>query len=74
MNIAPGENPVLDSKREYLNWPFFPFPCLSLFRSPRRRRIFLRRFSVAQDRDGNPRCTVWMRKVALPGCLFLVWR
>ena len=29
--------------------------------------FFLRRFSVAQDRDGNPRCTVWMRKVAFAG-------
>ena len=67
MNIPPGKNPVLDSKRQYLNWPFFAFRAFLYFVLLGGVAFFLRRFSVAQDRDGNPRCTVWMRKVAFAG-------
>ena len=66
-NIVPGQNTVLDSKREYLNWPFFVFRTVLYFVLLGGVAFFLRRFSVAQDRDGNPRCTVWMRKVAFAG-------
>ncbi len=66
-NIAPGQNAVLDSKREYLNWPFFVFRAVLYFVLLGGVAFFLRYFSVAQDRDGNPRCTVWMRKVAFAG-------
>jgi len=67
MNIPVGKNPVLDSKRQYLNWPFFAFRAFLYFVLLGGVAFFLRRFSVAQDRDGNPRCTVWMRKVAFAG-------
>ena len=67
MNIAPGANPVLDSKRQYLNWPFFAFRAFLYFALLGGVAFFLRRFSVRQDRDGNPRCTIWMRKVAFAG-------
>jgi len=67
MNIAPGQNALLDSKRQYLNWPFFLFRAILYFLLLGGVAFFLRRFSVAQDRDGNPRCTVWMRKVAFAG-------
>ncbi|PYK90143.1 MAG: hypothetical protein DME40_08860, partial [Verrucomicrobia bacterium] len=67
MNIAPGQNATLDSKRQYLNWPFFLFRAFLYFVLLGGVAFFLRRFSVAQDRDGNPRCTVWMRKVAFAG-------
>ena len=67
MNIPPGQDPVLDSKRQYLNWPFFLFRAFLYFVLLGGVAFFLRRFSVAQDRDGNPRCTVWMRKVAFAG-------
>ena len=67
MNIPLGKNPVLDSKRQYLNWPFFAFRAFLYFVLLGGVAFFLRRFSVAQDRDGNPRCTVWMRKVAFAG-------
>jgi hypothetical protein len=66
-NIAPGQNAVLDSKRQYLNWPFFVFRAFLYFVLLGGVAFFLRWFSVAQDRDGNPRCTVWMRKVAFAG-------
>src|SRR5882724_11786392 len=55
MNIAPGESPVLDSKRQYLNWPFFAFRALLYFVLLGGVAFFLRRF------------TVWMRKVAFAG-------
>jgi len=67
MNIPPGQNAVLDSKRQYLNWPFFLFRAFLYFILLGGVAFFLRYFSVAQDRDGNPRCTVWMRKVAFAG-------
>jgi hypothetical protein len=66
-NIAPGQNASLDSKRQYLNWPFFVFRAFLYFVLLGGVAFFLRYFSVAQDRDGNPRCTVWMRKVAFAG-------
>jgi hypothetical protein len=67
MNVPPGRDPILDDKRQYLNWPFFAFRCLLYFVLLGGVAFFLRRFSVAQDRDGNPGCTIWMRKVAFAG-------
>jgi len=67
MDIQPGRDSVLDSKRHYLNWPFFLFRAVLYFILLGGVAFFLRLFSVAQDRDGNPRCTVWMRKVAFAG-------
>jgi len=67
MNIPPGRDSALDSKRQYLNWPFFAFRALLYFVLLGGVAFFLRRFSVAQDRDGNPGCTIWMRKVAFAG-------
>jgi hypothetical protein len=67
MNIPPGRDSALDSKRQYLNWPFFAFRSLLYFVLLGGVAFFLRRFSVAQDRDGNPGCTIWMRKVAFAG-------
>ena len=67
MNIPPGRDYALDSKRQYLNWPFFAFRALLYFVLLGGVAFLLRRFSVAQDRDGNPGCTIWMRKVAFAG-------
>jgi len=67
MNIPPGRDTALDSKRQYLNWPFFAFRALLYFVLLGGVAFLLRRFSVAQDRDGNPGCTIRMRKVAFAG-------
>jgi hypothetical protein len=67
MNIPPGKDAVLDSKRQYLNWSFFALRAFLYFILLGAVAFLLRRFSVAQDRDGNPRCTVWMRKIAFAG-------
>ncbi|HEY2103579.1 MAG TPA: hypothetical protein VGH08_10040 [Chthoniobacterales bacterium] len=67
MTIPVGKDPVLDSKRQYLNWPFFAFRALLYFVMLGGVAFFLRRYSVAQDRDGNPRFTILMRKLAFAG-------
>ncbi len=67
MNIPRGQDYTLDSKRQYLNWPFFLFRAALYFVLLGGVAFFLRRFSVAQDRDGNPQFTVRMRQVAFAG-------
>jgi hypothetical protein len=63
-NIPPGHDPVLDSKRAYLNWNFFLVRSLFYFVFFSSVAFLFRRFSVAQDRDGNPAYTLKMRKLA----------
>ena len=64
MDIPPGAEPSLDSKRAYLNWSFFLGRAVFFFGFFILASLFLRRFSVQQDKDGNPRFTIWMRKIA----------
>jgi hypothetical protein len=64
MDIPPGAEPSLDSKRAYLNWGFFLGRAVFFFGFFIVASLFLRRFSVQQDKDGNPRFTIQMRKVA----------
>jgi len=69
MNIAPGHDPILDSKRAYLNWNFFLIRAIFYFLFFIVATLLFRRFSILQDRDGNPGFTLKMRKlgfVALP--------
>ncbi len=67
MNLPLGRDPALDLKRQYLNWPFFLLRAVLYFIMLGGVAFFLRRFSVAQDRDGNPQFTVRMRQVAFIG-------
>ena len=64
MNIPPGHNPVLEAKRGYLNFPFFLIRAAIYFLYFILATQVLRRWSVMQDRDGNPAFTVRLRKVA----------
>ncbi len=64
MNIAPGHDPILDSKRGYLNWNFFLVRSIFYFAFFIVGAFLFRRFSVRQDRDGSPAHTLNMRKVA----------
>jgi hypothetical protein len=69
MNIPVGHEPILDSKRAYLNWHFFVFRSSFYFFFFICATLLFRYFSIAQDRDGNPGFTLKMRKlgfVALP--------
>jgi hypothetical protein len=67
MNVAPGVDPLLDAKRGYLNWQFFLFRAVFFFVALTLVAWTLRRLSVRQDRDGNPRFTLQMRKLAFVG-------
>ena len=64
MNIPPGKEATLDSKRAYLNWNFFVVRAIIFFGFFIIASQLLRRFSVRQDKDGNPQFTIWLRKVA----------
>src|SRR5437868_6904294 len=64
MNIKIGHDPVLDSKRAYLNWHFFLTRSVFYFVFFIGATLLFRRFSIRQDRDGNPACTLNMRRLA----------
>jgi len=64
MNIPPGHEPLLDSKRAYLNWDFFLGRAVLFLGFFAFAALALRRLSVRQDKDGNPRFTIAMRKMA----------
>jgi len=64
MNIVPGKEPNLDSKRAYLNLNFFIFRAAFFLGFFIIASQLLRRFSVRQDKDGNPQFTIRLRKVA----------
>jgi hypothetical protein len=65
LNIPPGEDPVLDTKRAYLNWNFFLARVVVVFTFFIISSQLLRRFSIRQDKDGNPRFTLKMRKLSV---------
>jgi hypothetical protein len=64
MDIPRGQEPLLDSKRAYLNVPFFFARSLFYFGFLIIAAFLFRHFSVRQDRDGNPRYTLANRKLA----------
>ncbi len=63
MTVPVGQDPVLDAKRAYLNWDFFLARALITFLFFIVASQLLRRYSIRQDSDGNPRFTLKMRKV-----------
>jgi hypothetical protein len=64
MDIPRGVEASLDSKRAYLNWNFFFVRAVVFLGFFLWAALALRRLSVRQDKDGNPRFTIGMRKVA----------
>ena len=64
LNIPPGHEPALDSKRGYLRWDFFLIRTLFYFAFFIIAGFFLRRFSINQDKSGSPGFTIAMRKVS----------
>src|SRR5436305_5699188 len=64
MDIPPGVDPSLDTKRAYLNWPFFLARAVIFLGFFLLAALALRRLSAEQDKDGNPRFTISMRKLA----------
>jgi hypothetical protein len=64
MIVPVGEDHVLDTKRGYLNWNFFLVRTIFYFAFFITASLLLRRFSIAQDKNGNPAYTIAMRKVS----------
>src|SRR5437868_6300206 len=64
MDIPPGHEANLDSKRAYLNFHWFFVRTIIFFGFWIVASLLLRRFSARQDKDGNPLFTIWMRKVS----------
>jgi hypothetical protein len=64
MHIPVGHDPILDSKRAYLNWHFFLVRSIFYFAFFISATLLFRRFSIRQDRDGNPAFTLNMRRLA----------
>src|SRR3954468_13744218 len=64
MNIHKGEDPVLDSKRLYLNFNFWVVRAVIYFLFFGFAGWTYRKLSVAQDKDGTPAKTLQMRKLA----------
>ena len=67
MDIPRGVEASLDTKRAYLNWPFFFVRAVVFLGCFLLAALALRRLSVEQDRNGNPRFTIAMRKVSFIG-------
>jgi hypothetical protein len=64
MDIPPGHEAALDSKRAYLNFSWFLTRAIVFFGFWIVASQLLRRFSARQDKDGNPLFTIWMRQVS----------
>jgi hypothetical protein len=64
LTIPLGQNPVLDEKRAYLNLGGFAFRAVFFFAFFIIATQLARRFSVKQDKDGNPAFTLAMRKLS----------
>jgi len=64
MDIPAGVEAALDTKRAYLNWQFFLIRAVVFLGFFLLAALALRRFSVLQDKDGNPRFTIDMRKMS----------
>ena len=67
MDIPRGVEPLLDSKRQYLNIPFYVARAIFFFGYFTFWAFFFRKCSVDQDRDGNPARTLTMRRLAFTG-------
>ena len=64
MNLPIGHDPRLDAKRAYLNVPFFMIRAVAYFTFFSTAAFLFRYFSTKQDRDGNPKHTMTMRRLA----------
>ena len=65
MTIPHGQDHLLDRKRGYLNLDFFTARAVFTFLFFGLAAWRLRRLSIKQDKDGNPRFTLKMRKAAV---------
>ncbi|MEP6809269.1 MAG: hypothetical protein ABI992_03430 [Chthoniobacterales bacterium] len=64
LTIPVGQDPVLESKRAYLNLNFWTIRAIIFFLFFILATYAFRRISISQDKDGNPASTLTMRKLA----------
>ena len=64
MSIPKGTEENLDSKRLYLNLTFFVVRAVFFLGFFIVASQLLKRFSVRQDKNGNPQFTIWLRRVS----------
>lgn len=66
MDIAPGKDTILDGKRGMLNVPFWMTRAALIFFIFWGISHMLRTWSTAQDKDGDPKYTVFTRRLVFP--------
>jgi hypothetical protein len=64
MVIPAGQDHLLDTKRAYLNFPFFLARAVFFFAYFALAAWLFRTISIAQDKDGSPAKTLRMRRLA----------
>ena len=64
LTVPVGQDPVLESKRAYLNLNFWIIRAVIFFGYFSIASYVYRRISVGQDKDGNPASTLKLRKLA----------
>jgi len=67
LTIPAGQDELLDSKRGYLNFPFFVVRAIVFFGYFTVFAFYFRSISIGQDRDGNPAATLRLRRLAFVG-------
>lgn len=66
MDIPHGKDVILDGKRGMLNVPFWTIRAAMIFLFFWGAATMLRKWSTAQDKDGNPKYTVFTRRLVFP--------
>lgn len=69
MTYEPGYDVVLDEKAAYLNIPFFAIRVVFYFAVFITASMLLKKFSVAQDKNGNTKYTVFNRRVTFSSAI-----
>lgn len=70
LDVPLGRDPLLDAKRSMLNYPFWLIRWMVILGGFALIAYFLRKWSTAQDKDGNPRYTVITRKLVFAAIPF----
>src|SRR5262249_29467850 len=70
MDVKKGVDPLIDGKRGLLNYPFWLARFIIIVGGFALIAYLMRRWSTSQDKDGNPKYTVWMRQLAFGGIPF----
>ncbi len=70
MTLDPADHPLLAYKLPYLTEEFFWARCVFYFGGFALATYLLRRFSIKQDASGDPKYTVWNRKLTFASLPF----